>query len=177
MDQKMEKAGVKDDGVRLPIPRETRALKPDAQPFDRIEIVTVPRWKESGFSGDEWRISARVIFYRKGRKVHEVDYGRNVEAACNAMGYLHANACDDGKGYFAGEGNFCDQEGCSEPATVTYALKEKFCNEGHPHPIASTRLGVDVPTVRKFCDRHENRGDCGLEDADRNYVMLKARKE
>lgn len=44
-----------------------RALRPDAQACDEIRIYTVPRYKTSGLSGDEWRISAVTEFYRKGR--------------------------------------------------------------------------------------------------------------
>ena len=49
-------------------------------------------------------------------------------------------------------------------STVTYKMKKKFCREGHetiPHQT----------TVRKFCDTHKKRGDCGLDDADDNYVV------
>lgn len=43
-----------------------RAYRPDAQAFDEIRIFTVPSYKTSGLSGDEWRISATVEFYRNG---------------------------------------------------------------------------------------------------------------
>ena len=146
-----------------------RAYRPDAQAFDEIRIITVPRWKTSGLSGDEWRISASVIFYRSGREVHREEGYRNVEAACNFMGYFHAKARDDGHAFFAGEGDWCDQEGCSEKATVVLKMKQRFCREGFPHKIISTRLGVGIPTVRCFCEKHKTRGDCGLDDADTNY--------
>ena len=42
-----------------------RDLKPDAQAFDAVRITTVPRYKTSGLSGDEWRISAHVELLRK----------------------------------------------------------------------------------------------------------------
>jgi len=51
--------------------KQQRALRPDAQAFDEVRIVTVPRYKTSGMSGDEWRISATIQFMRKGRIVHE----------------------------------------------------------------------------------------------------------
>jgi len=140
------------------------AHKPDGQAFDRIEIVTVPRYKESGLSGDEWRISAAIIFYRKGQEVHRVTT-RNVQSACHHLAWHHDAAVSDGKGYFAGERDVCDQEGCAELATVWYRLKNQFCREGHgtePHR----------ETYRQFCERHSTRGDCGLEDADRNYEKI-----
>lgn len=147
---------------------ERRALKPDAQAFDEVHIVTVPRYKTSGLSGDEWRISARMEFWRKGKKIAE-RFLRNVETACifAASEYLHL--IDDGKAHFAGEDDLCDQEGCHELSTVTYRLKQEFCREGH----ATDPSRYDPrPLVRKFCARHSQRGDCGLEDADRNYEIM-----
>ena len=143
--------------------KDNRALRPDAQAFDRIEITTVPRYKMSGLSGDEWRISASVTFYRKGVQVHQVGC-RNVETACRLLAWFHANATDDGLGYFAGERSICDQEGCVNLATVRAELKMKYCNEGCSHEPYS-------PTYRLFCDEHKTRGDCGLEDSDRNYIF------
>ena len=138
-----------------------RDLKPDAQAFDEIRITTVPRFKESGLSGDEWRISASIELWRKGKLIAERG-ARNIESACKFVAAFHAEQCDDGKGFFAGEGDICDQEGCAQPATVTYRKKSDYCREGHktePHAIK----------IRKFCDRHKHRGDCGLDDADTNY--------
>lgn len=141
---------------------DCNALRPDAQAFDEVRIVTVPRYKTSGLSGDEWRISARVGFYRKGSLCHETSFS-SIEYAC---GYLYAeynNAISNGKAYFGGDGIHCDQEGCSKPKTVTYRLLSQFCREGHEtRPLA--------PTYRHFCDEHKRRGDCGLDDADRNYT-------
>lgn len=152
-------------------PRFNRALKPDAQAFDAISITTVPRYKTSGLSGDEWRISAKVEFFRKGRSVHE-QHCRDVETACRLMAWFHAKACDDGKGFFAGENDLCDQEGCSEPATVTYALKKSFCTScGHGREPPFTSLAGDK-YIRRFCERHSTRGDCGLDDADTNYERI-----
>lgn len=78
-------------------------------------------------------------------------------------------AIDDGKGWYAGEGNICDQEGCAEEATVTLRLKKEFCHQGHESdPDKFHPEGI----IRRFCKRHSRRGDCGLEDADRNYTVL-----
>ena len=147
---------------------ERRALRPDAQAFDEVRIMTMPRYKTSGLSGDEWRISASLQFLRKGVVVHEAGY-RNIEMACVFAAAEYYRAQDDGKGYFAGESNTCDQEGCCAMATNVLRLKEEFCRNGH----SSDPYEYDKrPLVRKFCDRHSRRGDCGLEDADRNYEVL-----
>jgi hypothetical protein len=139
----------------------SRALKPDAQGFDEVRIITVPRFKESGLSGDEWRISASIQVFRKGNLIHEQDY-RNVETAAAYLPALLGTLNDDGKAFYAGEGDVCDQEGCCAPATVTYKLKAQYCRDGHKSELFG-------PTIRKFCERHKHRGDCGLEDSDDNY--------
>ncbi len=142
-----------------------RALRPDAQAFDEVRIVTVPRYKQSGLSGDEWRISAQTQFWRKGVLRHTVDHG-TIEAACGCVYADFLYAVDGGHAYFAGEGTVCDQEGCQREATTTYRLKQSFCKDGHatiPFPGSS---------IRMFCDVHKTRGNCGLSDADRNYEVI-----
>lgn len=144
-----------------------RALKPDAQPFDEVRIKTVPRYKTSEFSGDEWRISASIEFLRKGKVVHESSC-RNVEVACGLVMAEYYKACDDGKGHFEGEENLCDQEGCSESATVTYRLKREYSRD-RPH---EWNMAIDDLRVRKFCKKHEKRGDAAFDDSDENYELL-----
>lgn len=151
--------------------KQSRALKPDAQPFDNIRIRTEPRYKTSGLSGDEWRISAVTEFYRKGKLVHTTHHG-NVEYAVRLLDADYINAVEDGKGFFAGEGDCCDQEGCENEASVTYKLKNRFCHEGHKTEAMPTILGEDAILVRKFCDEHKKRGDCGHEDSDANYEVV-----
>lgn len=142
-----------------------RAMKPNAQAFDEVRIVTVPRYKESHLSGDEWRISAQIQFYRNG-EIISTSGARNVKTACAHIGYRYDEATDNGKGFFAGESEFCDQEGCSNLATVYYRLKKGYNNDG------SERRLSDEGEYRAFCHRHETRGDCGLEDADSNYEQI-----
>lgn len=72
-----------------------RALKPDAQAFDEIRVYTVPRFKDSKLSGSEWRISATVEIWRKGRLIHETGF-RNVETAAQLMAHTYMNAVDNG---------------------------------------------------------------------------------
>lgn len=140
------------------------ALRPDAQAFDEIRIVTVPRYKTSGLSGDEWRISAAVEFYRKGRLIHSESGWRNIQTVCSLLPWLHAKAIDDGHAYFAGDGMTCDQEGCSAPATVRYRRRFHYCSEGHQVEPNEFVL------YRHFCETHRKRGDCGMDDADVNYI-------
>ncbi len=139
------------------------ALRPDAQAFDEVRIVTVPRYKTSGLSGDEWRIRAEAHFYRKGKLVFSEGCS-NVETACGLLYAWHAKAADEGHGYFAGDGITCDQEGCHEPVSVRYARLGDYCRNGHKSPV------VGSSSYRHFCERHKTRGDCGFDDADANYV-------
>jgi hypothetical protein len=140
------------------------ALRPDAQAFDEIRIITVPRYKMSGLSGDEWRIHAEAQFYRKGKLIFS-EVCRDTQTAAGLLYSWYVKACDDAKGYFAGDGATCDQEGCCEPATVRLRRKASYCREGHQAPVS------DVSLYRHFCERHKTRGDCGLDDADANYTQ------
>lgn len=140
------------------------ALRPDAQAFDEIRIVTVPRYKTSGLSGDEWRIHAEVQFWRKGVVIHTEDC-RDTQTAAGMLYGFYVQAVDAGKGYFGGDGVTCDQEGCATPATVRYRRLHHYCGDGHKSDVS------EVSLYRHFCERHKTRGDCGFDDADANYVL------
>lgn len=141
--------------------------RPDAQAFDEIRITTIPRYKQSGLSGDEWRISAQVEFYRKGEEVHIATGFKDVESACRFMAFTYARACDDGHGYFAGIEGKCDQEGCDQAPTVFYKRKKDYCHScGHGEQYKFKN------SVRKFCNEHKTRGDCGRDDSDENYEPI-----
>ena len=145
--------------------RERRALRPDAQAFDKIVIETVPRYKMSELSGDEWRIHAETKFYRKGKLIHS-EGASDVEHAAYLVGARHITACDNALGYFGGIDDFCDQEGCSSKAKVKAKKKFDWSRDGHKSEERSD-------AYRLFCDEHKQRGDCGLDDADLNYEFLK----
>ncbi len=137
--------------------------------IDHAEIVTVPRWKESELSGDEWRFSYQVRLYRKKILVGEKSFGSMVYAAGWLTMQLQV-ACPaeqewppDAPGQPYGDGYFCDNPSCSDRATWRGLLKQRFCRDGQAHE----QLGSG--SYRAFCDRHKTRGDCALEDADRNY--------
>ncbi len=127
------------------------AIRPDAQAFDEVRIVTVPRFKQSGLSGDEWRIHAEAQFYRKGQLIFS-EGCRDVQTACGLAFAWYVRAVDDGKGYFAGDGFTCDQEGCHEPVSVRYARKFDYCKAGHK------REAPDTSKYRHFCEQHKRRG-------------------
>ena len=53
--------------------------------------------------------------------------------------------------------------GYAEPATIKYQKIADYARDGH-------RSEPHRPSFRCFCDRHSTRGDCGLDDADSNYI-------
>lgn len=147
------------------------AYRPNAQAFDEIRIRTIPRYKQSHLSGDEWRISAVAMFYRNGELLHESDSCGTVQDVVHRLTALMDKACEENS-YYAGEKDWCDQEGCSAKATIWYKRKHQHCQScGDKRGTALER------DHRKFCEKHKIRGDCGLDDADRNYVLVKENQE
>lgn len=144
---------------------------PDWEGIDEIRIRVVPRFKTSRMSGDGWRVSAVAEFFRKGKKIHEASY-RNIDAAAK---FLSVELCTDliyentdEKGIFRADPEECGQPGCLEASVNHYRLKEEFSDRGEgPLPPSNT-----FEYRRAFCMKHSVRGDCGLEDADRNYELV-----
>lgn len=151
---------------------------PDDSTFDRVSIELVPRYKESGLSGDEWRVSAVTSLYRKNRLIVKRAYS-NVEAATAHLPWLLKVWSELGDEeseirwrQFLKEGDsLCHQPGCAERASVLYELKDLWDRrhgvrlEKRPDPY--------YRYVRAFCDIHKERGDCGLEDSDSNYIKVR----
>lgn len=142
---------------------------PRCEGIDRVEIECVERWKESHLSGDEWRFSYVVRGYFKGAVV--LEYSRNhLRDAVAHLQYEMDRVRDEGVAKLWGErrANCCDQPGCSRQPTMWARLKKLFsvCGEGPLPQMAG------MEHFRKFCQRHRNRGDCALEDADRNYEEI-----
>lgn len=149
---------------------ERRAERPDSQFVDEIRIVTVPRYKESEMSGDEWRISARIDFYRKGVVVGSKG-ARDVAMAARFVDYYLMTGRENGEIDVPSTiGDVCDQEGCCELWTTRLALKQRYGQDGKA--VAAPKWMEGVTEYRAFCDRHKVRGDCGLDDADANYEVM-----
>ena len=146
---------------------ERRALKPDAQPFDEIRLVTKPRFKTSGMSGDEWRISVVTEFYRNGNLIHTNDGHRNMEGAVRLLDHSYIEASDNGHGYFASEDDYCDQEGCANKSTITYECVKECC--GSCGEVKKPRFSIPI---RQFCDEHKNRGNSNLDDMMEHYKQI-----
>lgn len=145
----------------------------DDEWFDEVTIRCVERYKTSGLSGDEWRFSYVAQFKRKGFVIHEQAWNRLRDAMMGLGGAMN-EASDRPMGTefekIAGpELDYCAQPGCPQKAVSTYALKKRFCREGHGEPV---RPDAAYREVRRFCALHLLRGDCSLEDSDANYEVL-----
>ena len=144
----------------------------DDEYWDEIHMVTVPRWKESELSGDEWRFSVKVEFLRKGHVVYTTGFS-TLEYAMKALASLPDRMQWDDRDGFKQlpaeiDNSYCFNPGCREKATVEYRLKKEYCqvapHDGGHEPYFDTR--------RRFCEKHKDRGDCGFEDSDMNYEKV-----
>ena len=139
----------------------------DFEPFDKITMEIVPRWKESELSGDEWRQHIEVQFWFKGHVINSYGAGDMRSAAAMLGGKLLENASPIADLILKLEDDLCDQPGCTEPPTHRYILKELFSGSGEK--LDPSECG-SRPSYRKFCEMHGSRGDCGREDSDDNYT-------
>lgn len=180
-----------------------------------LSITVEPRYKTSGLSGDEWRVSAilrifndvRVPYergfcsmrdaqkyapwfvltegekiadagavtlktYRKGHKVSSQRFPRFVDAGVGLPWHLIA-ASEDGRWKMPTdeeERTHCQQPGCKEKPSRIYRLKKYQVSKCES--VMGTFSKEMEPWEHRhiwFCNRHARRGDCGLEDCDRNY--------
>lgn len=69
----------------------------------------------------------------------------------------------------------CDQPGCRETATVAYRQLKPYTRCGHTYERRSEAWGWVY--VRSFCNRHKDRGDCNLDDANDNYEEIELTEE
>lgn len=148
----------------------------DDEWIDEVRIVTVPRYKTSGMSGDEWRFSAKVQFLRKGIVLYERAFGK-IHYAIDFLPALQHEYADQGLGDQDVEGakidfdKFCFNPGCREDGVVEYELLDEYIS---PYGIKQEKKKWRTSVRRRFCEKHAKRGDCALEDADRNYRLVSA---
>ena len=144
----------------------------DDEWVDEVHIRTVPRFKESHLSGDEWRVSAVVEFKRKGHVVATESY-RDVSAA---LAYIARHAVGLAPASFKGTDpyltqrldlDYCAQPGCSNPWTVEYHLTHEGCGR-----CGAVKEPKYHDQRRRFCDTHAVRGDSDLDDMDAHYVKV-----
>lgn len=139
--------------------------------IDEVRITTVPRYKTSGLSGDEWRFSYCVQFFRKGIQLFEQCFGR-LEWAIDYLPSLQHDYRDhaiDTKD--VDWDRFCANPGCPEDGVVEYELIDEYIPR---HGIKEEKRSWRGSVRRRFCEKHATRGDCGFEDADCNYRLISA---
>ena len=142
-------------------------LLPGDEWFDEIRIVTLPRYKVSGLSGDEWRTSARVRFFRKGVQILETGW-KNIDTASRWLAWaLVEDEMDDVRGdsQVKFPADYCSQPGCPEKPVTVYGIKT------HYEPNGSLSEWQPSGQTRQFCSRHAQRGNSELEDQDHNYEV------
>jgi len=141
----------------------------DDEFYDRIEVEVVPRYKTSGLSGDEWRVSTRVRLWRKNAVIAERTWGSLRYALEGLSGWVN-DLGDQGIPGFdvPADQQKCHQPSCGEPGDIELRLKGRYCDvdpHAGPHPPR-------FDYRRRFCPRHARRGDAAFEDADQNYELL-----
>jgi hypothetical protein len=156
-------------GRKLPWPVEEQLARAvGKQMVDEVRITTVPRYKTSNASGDEWRFSASLELFYKGHLLYRAGFNNVMSAATSLPTVIQT---DTNKWDHPDVSDLCQQEGCAEKATYTYRIKKVYCKEGCGKVVPPCEF---FPTsfIRKFCNYHNNRGDCALEDADDNYELI-----
>ena len=146
----------------------------DDELIDRVTIDCVPRFKTSGLSGDEWRVSYVVRLYRKGHLMVENWYTR-LRYAIAALPWVVATWTEGSdedterrwSAFLRIEDSLCHQVGCGEPATVIVKLTRLTSVDGAYIVDESS-----FTYLRAFCDRHATRGDSDREDNDADCVVV-----
>ena len=141
---------------------------PKFEPFDKITLEIVPRFKESELSGDEWRHSVRVSFWFKGGVVHTFT-GSSMNDAILMLGHEWVNACSPiSLKVISTEHIACDQPSCPELAQITMLIKRQFSEGGDLLDSDDNPL----KKCRQFCSKHSTRGNASREDSDDNYEVI-----
>ncbi len=149
---------------------------PDSEAVDEIKMKMVPRFKTSDMSGDEWRVSCLIEFFRKGKKVYERSF-HSIENAAKFLPWVLDVEMIEGQdapspGLFSADLKECFQTGCSEPSTNVYRLKQIYSDDGDG-PLPDNGF----EHRRAFCQKHSHRGNSDMEDSDANYELVEGTGE
>lgn len=147
--------------------------------IDHVAITTVERYKQSGLSGDEYRFSYYIELSRKGTLMASRGFNK-LETALAALPWMNivwgeGSMVDDAdkldklvSDRYALDMHTCFQPGCSKPGLHFMRMKKIHSVGCHIEQV----LPESDRRYRCFCDQHKRRGDCGLNDADDNYILL-----
>jgi len=117
---------------------------------------------------------AAICFTWKGHPVKSMSHDGKPVPFLVAVGHAawarHATADDGAADHMRRlTAELCAQPGCRSPIEVVYRLKKRFCQSCGNEKYADLNLSDH----RGFCRKHSTRGDCGFEDADRNYELVR----
>jgi hypothetical protein len=153
--------------IKLDLDRLHAKRHDDDDYVDEIRIRTVERYKTSGLSGDEWRFSAVIQFFRKGQLLHERGLS-DIETALQYAPWALATAYEGDNWEYAKDDDLCFQPGCTNKWVSEFQLSETFSSRGERLDPSDSHSKY----VRRFCQKHLRRGDCGREDSDANYILI-----
>lgn len=134
---------------------------------DEIRLHTVPRFKTSGLSGDEWRFHVEAVAYRKGREVGRTQYGWITAALERIDTWVKDELLCPVENVELTH-DLCDQPGCDQPWTVKYRMIRRGC--GDCGSVHEEEPGWE--NERAFCADHAKRGDQDVDDNDDMYQPI-----
>jgi hypothetical protein len=117
-----------------------------------------------------------IDFYRKGELLYRATMDGNPAPLLAQAGHApwaEVHAGENCGGMPKGWEAKCFQNGCSRDAQAVVMLKQRFDSSGRARSSVQTwsKATPDVE-CRAFCNAHRRRGDCGLDDADANYLHV-----
>lgn len=126
---------------------ENKATRPDKQRYDRVDIYTVPRWKESELSGDEYRISCNADLYYKGNLIKQMNFS-DVDTAIRYLDGALVYWRENGESFdHVDDSYLCDQESCASIADVKYKRLDAWTSHGdkeYPDHYLNTTKVTDL---------------------------------
>lgn len=153
------------------------AFHNDDEQIDEIRIITVPRYKTSELSGDEWRVSAAMQLCYKGKVLATKSVG-NINSAVMMLGHFLIDEKETSTHVSLMVTELhdltCDQSGCYREPISQYMMKASYDRLAHKDELAQTidEHPFKMPHYRQFCQRHLKRGNCAFDDADSNYTVI-----
>ena len=140
--------------------------------YDKINIEIVPRFKQSSFSGDEWRQSVHIEFFHKGELIR-TEISRDIESTIMLLGKMWYGDEAIEENIIKIDDIKCDQPSCINDATRIFKLKRLTASDGSFLDMKD-QYGEQY---RQFCNVHAQRGDCSREDSDSNYEEIVSKKD
>lgn len=144
-----------------------RANRPDRVLFDQIVLRVIPRPPTSPMG--RWTTSVRIELLKKGRIVNEMTSKDMITAvSCLPAEYLSWENSSTLPYSEKDMATYCDQEGCTNTATVAYKQINKKCSK-----CSSPARFDEIKSMSKFCDEHKWRGKNGTDDSMERYELIK----